>query len=175
MLLHGFRPHKKIVGGWARADRKYREEESAKRAAEIDREYHEKWPILSEEESQRLSGLWLAPNNFLGMGKSYNASAGRNGLIHISLAVNPFSPIRTEDLGRHAQDLATRGHLAREQDGFVIEASNFRAGDEKGIYIKATKDDGSHAECVWPTTFPAEDIWELAERFKELVNTSGVN
>jgi hypothetical protein len=155
----GFRRHKKDPNQWARV-KKNDEDPYKKRWEErFGKEYKE----ISKEELERLTQLRVLPNESAGLDRTYSLMVGKRGMIYASLMVNPFGATRTEDLPRFAELLSNRGHIAKNQNGFQIDASNVKLQEQEGIYIKAIKPSQSYIECVWPTTIPQPKIYDLAD------------
>jgi hypothetical protein len=146
----GFRPHRRYPGKWARQtsadkDASFKEWQKKQREAEKKR-----WAVVSQAEQERLSQLWVALNVPVQLNQTYAITVNKQGLIYIRLEVNPFSASEIQQLSWFGAMLENRGHIAKEQDGFLIEARNIKLGKEKGIHIKAVRPDGSFVECVWP-------------------------
>ncbi len=118
---------------------------------------------IAGEELERLNQLWAFPNESAGVGKTYNIQVGKRGMIYVALKVNPFAGTTTETLWMLGDQIRNRGHIAKQQEGFYIDAKNVRLSEQEGIYIKAVKPDASYAECIWPVQTPTEKIYDLAE------------
>lgn len=160
----GFRPHKKILNKWVRIQPK--EEYRTNKWEE------EKWPSPSNEELQRLNELLVVPNEWAGHGNTYGLSVNKKGMIYVQLIVNPFAATRTEDFAWFAKQLSNRGHIAKNQNGFYIDAKNMKLGDQNGVYVRAVKPDESYIECVWPTQIPTQKIYDLANDLTSRVSES---
>jgi len=170
----GFRPHKRNPNRWVRIDEGQEKKEWGKNKEELKKKYKEEeekgWSTVFGEELERLNQMWVLANEWAGLNKTYSIEVNKKGLIYVCLEVSPFSARRTEDLGWFGEMLRNRGHIARQQNGFYIEAKNIKLGQEKGIYIKAIRPDNSYIECVWPHHTPQPKIYDLADDLVLRVN-----
>jgi hypothetical protein len=118
--------------------------------------YKERWEkkqakeylTLDEDEEERLRGLLIFPPESEGLGRTYNISVGKTGMIYVALLANPMAGSTAETLGEFGAQLNSRAHIARDQEGFCIEAKNVRLGDQEGIYVKARRTDESYVEAL---------------------------
>lgn len=170
----GFRLHKRNPNLWVRIDesqeKKEREQNQEERKRRYKEEEEKRWPTVSGEELDRLNQLRVLPNESAGLNRTYSIQVSKKGLIYVHLEVNPFSATRTEQLGWFGEMFRNRGHIARQQNGFYIDAKNIKLRQEKGIYIKAIRPDSSCAECVWPHQTPQPKIYDLADDLASRVN-----
>lgn len=118
---------------------------------------------LDKEERARLENLDIILNSSAGSNNTYSLSVCKRDMIYVELKVNPFSASKTEDFGWLSHMLNNRGHIAKQQESFCIDAKNVRLKDEEKIYIKAIKPDKKFAEVIWPTAMPADRIYDLAD------------
>jgi hypothetical protein len=157
MLKLGYRKSKRGAG-WAKAAK---EEIASDFVGQ--RLWHEEndrvYDIPSAEEEIRLKKLAAAGNASPELDETCEIVAASNGLIYFELQVNPFE---SEPECLNAR-LKRRGHIAREQIGFSIEAKNILLEIGRMVYVKAKRDDGSFAESVWPTVIPFSQIYDLAD------------
>jgi len=170
----GFRPSKRNPNRWVRItpseEKKEREEYQKNWEKEYKEEELRRWPPVFGKELEKLNQLWVLPNEWAGLNRTYRIQVNKKGLIYVYLEVNPFSATRTEDLDWFGRMLRNRGHIAKQQNGFYIEARNITLGKEKGVYIKAMMPDNSFIECVWPHQIPQPKIYDLAEDLVSRVN-----
>lgn len=170
----GFRLHKRNPNQWVRITSREEKREIKEYQKNWEKRHKEeelkRWPAVSEEELERLSQLWVLPNEWVGLNRTYSIQVNKKGLIYVRLEVNPFSATRAEQLGWFGEMLRNRGHIARQQNGFYIEARNITLGKEKGVYIKAIRPDNSFIECVWPHQIPQPKIYDLADDLISRVN-----
>ena len=174
MAMHdcGFRPHKKIFGKWVRITPKYENEISERVKDSYKKREEERWTSINGIELERLNQLWVLPNGWAGLNRTYRIQVNNEGLIYVYLELNPFSATRTEQLGWFGEMLRNRGHIAKQQNGFYIDAKNVKLGEQKGVYIKSIRSDESYAECVWPIQTPQEKIYDLADDLISRVTSS---
>lgn len=118
---------------------------------------------------EKLKNRWVMRNKPPKLGRGYSLKVDKKGLIFVSFDANPFFGA-AEQIGRFAEELRDRGHLNREQNGFVIEARNIRIGKEYAIHVKAIKVDGSVVECLLPTAIASGELYNLAKGFVDFVN-----
>ena len=150
----GYRRAKKDRAKWARIAK-------GDRAPQRVQEQIEE---IEGEELERLNRLWVLPNQSAGLDRTYEIGAGARGLIFINLLYNPFYGGPAEGLDSYyGPRMSNRGHVAKQQNGFQIEAKDVRLGEQQGVYIKAIRPDASYAECVWPIQTPTERIYDLAD------------
>ena len=162
----GFRRHKKNPNKWARRnprDRYNPNEYGDPHSRRWEQKHKIEYLEPTKGELERLNQLLVLPNEDAGLNKTYWIQVNKRGLIYVELQVNPFSAKRTEDLGWFDEMLRNRGHIAKQQNGFYIEARNITLGKEKGVYIKAIRPDNSFIECVWPHQIPQPKIYDLAD------------
>lgn len=150
----GYRRAKKDPTKWAR---KIKEEKFSSPNAQSQIEK------IVGEESSRLSQLQVFQNEWGGMGETYNIRVGKNGLIYVALYANPFVGTTAETLWQLSEQVRNRGHIAKQQGGFYIDARNVLLEEKKGVHIKAVKPDANYTECVWPVQIPTRKIYDLAE------------
>lgn len=150
----GYRKHKKDPTKWAR-----------KRKDDERPQFNEQKQIeeITGEELDRLNQLWAFPNESAGMSKTYDIQVGKRGLIYVALWANPFVGTTAETMWMLGEQIRNRGHIAKQQEGFYIDARNVRLGEQEGIHIKTVKPDTSYSECVWPVQTPTEKIYGLAD------------
>lgn len=115
--------------------------------------------IPSAEEEARLKKLIAAENASPELDETCEIVAVSNGLIYFELQANPFE----SELECLDARLKRRGHIAREQAGFSIEAKNILLEIGRMVYIKIRRNDGSFAESVWPTVIAFPQIYDLAD------------
>jgi len=128
-----------------------------------DEEHANNYLELSAADEERLKPLIVLPNDgSAGLNKTFVVGVGKRGFIYAYLSVNPFFAVRTEQLDEFGAMLAARGHIAKDQVKFTLEARNVKLQKEEMIYLKAVKPEGGFTECVWPTITPAEKIYDLA-------------
>ena len=163
MCVLGYRKHKKDPTRWARK-RKDDERPQFNGQKQIEE--------ITGEELERLNQLWALPNESAGMSKTYDIQVGKRGLIYVALWANPFVGTTAETMWMLGEQTRNRGHIAKQQDGFYIDAKNVKLGEQKGIYIKSIRPDESYAECVWPTQTPQEKIYDLADDLVSRVTSS---
>ncbi|MBI4993704.1 hypothetical protein HZC33_01970 [Candidatus Wolfebacteria bacterium] len=166
----GFRKHKKDSSRWARA----RKEEKNQAACLKDEAIY---LSLSEKEAERLKNLIIFPNNNVGLDKTFSLIVGEGGMIYIALDVNPFGGLSAETMGSWGSLFTRRGHLAKQQDGFSIEAFNIKLDEEKMIYIRCVRLDGSIFECVWPTKIPWQGnngLYDLVSDLAQKASSNGL-
>ncbi len=161
----GYRRSKRDQTKWARrrngddGKEPYKERWEKKQAKE--------YLTLDEDEEERLRGLLIFPPESEGLGRTYNISVGKTGMIYVALLANPMAGSTAETLGEFGAQLNSRAHIARDQEGFCIEAKNVRLGDQEGIYVKARRTDESYVESVWPSEVPDVRINELLRELPE--------
>jgi hypothetical protein len=138
----------------------------------VRREKNDKFVYLANEnkieeitgdELERLEHLQISQNRNMGAGKTYDLCVGANGLIYVALMINPFEGSTTETLWKLGAQISDRGHIAKQQDGFYIDARNIQMSNQGGIHIKAIKPSSNYIECVWPVKTPAGKIYDLAD------------
>ena len=159
MKACGFRRHKRHPDQWARIRESDKDEAWQKKLKE---EEAKKWPLGTPEELEKLNQLWLSPNGWAGLNRTFSIQSNKNGMLYIYLEVNPFSASRTEQLGQLGEMIRTRGHITKKQEGFSFEAKNMTLGKEKVVYIEAIRTDGTEVECVLPHYIPRESLSKLA-------------
>jgi hypothetical protein len=125
---------------------------------------------ITGEELERLNGLWAMQNESAGMSKTYLLDVGSRGMIYIELWANPFAGSTSETLWMFGAEQRARGHIAAQQDRFLIEAKNVRLREQEGIYIKAIKPDNNYSELVWPSMIPTGKLYDLADDLVSRVN-----
>ncbi len=118
--------------------------------------------IITEEEKERLNKLWVLPNERAGLGQTYGLEVGKRDLIYVALWANPFVGTRAETMWQLGAQENDRGHIARQQNGFQLNARNVKLNGQEGIHIRAVKPDESYAECIWPIQTPKEKLYHLA-------------
>lgn len=163
----GFRRHKTKPEKWARKEKNDQNPHTRRWDIKYKIEHYE----TSPDELERLNKLWVIPNQSAGLNRTYSIEVGKRGMIYVFLEVNPFSATRCEDLGRFGEMLRNRGHIARNQNGFYIDAKNVKLGEEEGIYLKAIRQNQNYVECIWPTQTPNQKIYDLAD---DLVSRLGL-
>lgn len=163
MFDMGYRRSKTNSNVWAKfsSTKEYKETRAAK-IQEVNEAEDALWTPMENEEFKRLNRLWALPNEWVGLNKTYGFKVGQRGFIHVHLQYNPFMASSAEQLPILGEYQRQRGHFAKQQDGFQIEAHNVRLGKERGIQIKANKPDQTYVECVWPTQLPLEKLRDLA-------------
>ncbi|MDD2696688.1 MAG: hypothetical protein PHE52_00820 [Candidatus Pacebacteria bacterium] len=159
----GYRKSKLDHNKWARVTAADKEKKERPTDALWDEEHAMNYLQLSSTDEERLKPLIVLPNdNSAGLNKTFIIGVGTRGFIYAYLSVNPFFAVRTEQLDEFGAMLAARGHIAKDQVKFTIEARNVKLGDQDMVYLKAMKPEGGFTECVWPTVTPAEKIYDLA-------------
>ena len=89
-----------------------------------------------------------------------------SGMIFAYLRVNPFGGSSAESMPAWLAQFRVRGHIAKAQNGYTIEAENIKISGEEFIHIK-TNGNSRTKECLWPTSVCREDFITLAEIFAE--------
>ncbi len=168
MWHYGFRKHKKYSDRWVR---KKKDDEDPRHII-WNKKHGREYIGIYGEELEKLNQLWILPNEFAGLNRTYSLEVGSRGMIYVALEVNPFSATRTEDLGWFGAMLRNKGHIARQQSGFYIDARNVKLGEQKGLHVKAIRSGQSHLECIWPTQLPQPKIYDLADEFVSKVNSN---
>jgi len=169
----GFRIHKTNPNKWTRRNSKdkYNSNEFGDSHKKMWHEKHDKIYLdLSDEQLVFLNNLWVLPNEFAGVSKTYNIRVDKRGMIYVELQVNPFAGISAETLHVLSEQIINRGHIAKQQEGFHIDAWNVKFTDGDGVYIKAISSDKNYAECIWPSQIPIENIYGLADDLVVRVN-----
>jgi len=124
-------------------------------------------------ELERLSKLWVMPNENAGLDNTFALSVGKKELIYIRLEFNPFYGGPAEGLSSYyGPRMRARGHIAKQQDGFYIEPREVLLGEQRGIYVRAVKPDASRVECVWPVRVPKIKLHDLAADLVSRVKSS---
>jgi len=118
---------------------------------------------ITGEELERLNQLWAFKNENAGVDCTYNIQVGERGLIHVALNYNPFNGSTTETLWVLGAQARNRGHIAKQQNGFYIEAKKVLLDKQEGIHIKSIKPDKSYSECIWPIQTPTQKLYALAD------------
>lgn len=163
----GFRKHKKHPEKWVR--KKKEDQDPCHRRWEAKHKIE--CSQISAEDTKRM-GEFVLPNKFAGLNNTYSIEANNKGMVYVELLGNPFSGSTAETLQHLETVMNDRGHIARNQNGFSIEAKNIIAGKEKGVHIKATRPDDAYIECIWPTQTPKEDIYYLANSLVSTIKVS---
>lgn len=145
----GFRPHKKDLSKWAK---KQKGDEFGERHAHWEKLYGTDVHIPEPDEQARLRDLMDVPNAQTRLDYTYSVNVGRTGLIYIAKDFNPFGTLQ-----KFAVDRVQNAHIARDQEGFLIEARNVSLSRRKNnrhdaVHIRAEKDNGHTVEVVWPAT-----------------------
>lgn len=119
---------------------------------------------VTDAEKERLKNLLLFPNQPVELNKTYGISVCRRGFIYVCLLVNPFTATRAEDLGTLGELLSSKSHIAKEQQGYTIEAKNIQLGkDNNVIYLRLIRPDKTFVERCWPSLARAENLIKLAD------------
>ena len=166
----GFRKNKKDSTKWARLTSEYKEKMNQRKTESFREQIEKEWPLLTENETDRLNQLWTRSNENAGLNNTYSIGVGQRGLIYVSLDANPFSATSTEQLSWFCSMLKNRGHISKQQKGFYIDARNVKLGMEKGIHIKAINSLENYVECVWPHKIPEIKLDDLADDLVSRVN-----
>jgi hypothetical protein len=114
------------------------------------------------KELERLSKLWVHPNGVSESKGTHTIAVGTRGLVLIDL-LSSFEGSAFEYFFSLNGENSTKAHIAKQQDGFYIDAKNVALAGQKGVYIKAVKPDTSIVECIWPSLIPKPDIYALAD------------
>lgn len=125
---------------------------------------------LANGDEKRLNQLWVMRNESAGISKTYDIQVGKTGMIYVALWANPFEGSTTETLWMLGEQIRNRGHIAKQQDGFYMDAKNVRLGEQEGIYIRATRPDESYVESVWPSQIPSSKIYGLLDDLSDKVS-----
>jgi hypothetical protein len=157
----GYRRSKKDSSAWAQ--RKKGDDNLNPYEIYWDNRFGIKFKHLTAEETERLDRLWVMQNENAGISKTYDIVAGKNGMIYVALWANPFVGHSAETMWQLTEQTNNRGHIAKQQEGFSLEAQNILIKEQKGVYIKATYFDGSSREYVWPSVIPNEKILDLLD------------
>jgi hypothetical protein len=120
---------------------------------------------LDAGEEARLEALIAGPNDEIILNETFSFTVGKQGMIFADLDLNPFGDV--DDL---AVALKRRCHIARQQEGFAIEAEKVMIKGKPMIHIRAIRTDGSRVETVWPVRVKQEKIHRMAEGFVKRVN-----
>lgn len=166
--MHAFcyRKHKKDKTKWAKITWK-ESMHSSQLAQQLWHEANDKsYSQISEDETKRLQDLLTMPNESAGISRTYTLSVGKRGMIYVELWANPFAGHSAEKLHFLGEQINDRGHYAKQQEGYKIDAVNInlKISETKNkdiIYIKAIKPDETFVECVWPSIIPKEKIIDL--------------
>ncbi len=154
----GFRRHKNKPDQWARKNKNDKwTSKSEKTTYELI--------VKESDEAIRLLSIITIPNAKFEYGSTMSFVVGTNGMIHGQLNVNPFGGTTAESMPAWMSGFNVRGHINREQDGFIIEAKNIQIGEEKYIHV-ITKGNASVSECLWPTIIGRSDVKNIAEYVK---------
>lgn len=156
----GYRKAKTGRGQWARKRKDDGTEDP--RTAYWEKKYGKQFMKLAADEEERLNQLWAMPNESAGMSRTYDIQAGKTGLVYVALWANPFAGTTAETLSDYGRQVNNRFTIARQQEGFVIDAKNVQLGGQKGLYIKATRPDETYTETVWPSQIPVAKLYDLA-------------
>lgn len=168
MFEMGYRRHKNNPQKWVKFSSKAeRDEIYEKKRQEWQKTREDIWVPINDGAYE-----WVLPNEWAGLDKTYSLEVRKRGLIFVRLEFNPFYGGPTEGLGHYyGPRMSNRGHIARRQEGFYIDARNVRLGKEKGIHIKAVRPDETYAECIWPSQTPQQKIYDLADDLVSRVNS----
>lgn len=161
----GFRRHKKIRGKWSRRSK----EECFPSSYEA--------PETLGEEARRLI---VEPNVKPGERKTYWASGDEYG-IFVQFNVSPFMATSFEQMEHQGRLQRIRGHIARKQEGFTLEARTVSIDEERFVHVKSVRADGYETQCLWPSVIPAESyregekpaLYHLADRLVAAVRARG--
>jgi hypothetical protein len=164
MFDMGYRRNKTNATLWAKfGSTKEYEQAGKERTQAFVKAEESLWIPMQGADFERLNKLWLMPNKWNGLDRTYSLKVGKRGFIHIQLDYNPFAGSSAETLHVLGERHAQRGHIAKQQERFQIEAQNIKLGKEKGIHVKATKADQSCVEYVLPMHLPDEKLYDLVD------------
>ena len=157
----GYRRAKRDSTQWARKRKDDGVEEPRK--AYWEERHGKQFMELKGGDEEKLSQLRVMPNESAGISKTYDIQAGKTGMIYVALWANPFVGSTTETLWRLGEQIRNRGHIAKQQEGFYMDAKNVRLDEQEGIYIRATRNDETYVESIWPSQIPSSKIYELLD------------
>lgn len=157
----GFRHGKRNPTSWVR----HGKDERDTYAEQQWRKKHAKsYSDLPPYEVRRLASLQTVPQGKMEMGRSFSLRANKGGLVYLALQVDPFAGCeRAESVGAMGDQMRQRGHLAREQRGFLLEAANVHLGNHDALYLKCVQPDCTYTEFVWPSITTGDGLTTLLE------------
>lgn len=159
----GYRIHKKHPEQWVKFS-STREYDAAQRELvnQLQGEREKKWaPVHDAKELERLRNLWIVPNT-IAPENTIAVEVGKRGMIHMELnyILTGYSSEQLECLGWQE---SAKAHIIQQQEGFFLDAKNIRLGEEKSVYIKATREGDCFIERVWPWQVARDRVYDLAE------------
>ena len=170
----GFRRSKTKSSKWSKLEPKLKGTSNPDYLKAWERHNGKVFTTILRDEADRIKELLVLPYGNAGVGKTYGLQAGTRGMIYAQLWANPFAGHSHETMHVIGQQLANKGHIAIQQEGFRIEANNVKVFAGVGgiigegipvdaVYVKAVRPDNSYAECLWPSAIPCEKLWDLAD------------
>lgn len=170
----GFRRHKSNPLAWAIRDKKGG---LSPRVRAYNNRIEQSFPQVPEDEIEQLRSQVVLPNEPCLLGRTFYLQVGINGMIFVTLDINPFVS-RTEDLHLLVEQEAQRAHICRAQDCFGIRARNINLlGHETTrfghmIQVEGVVGGQTQALRVWPSRTTVQGLYTLAGDLLDKVGAS---
>jgi hypothetical protein len=164
----GFRRNKRDPEKWARVGKDDEDPYKTRWKMKFEKEHRE----LTGEELENLKDNIVSDNKSEGYGKTIDMQVGDRGMIYAKLRVNPFGGTRAETMPAFLAKITySNGLIAKQQNGFQIEAENVRIGEDEHIYVKAVRPDNTYEQAVWPKVTPTLGFYKVADDLVSRVET----